>query len=162
MTQQEIQERNKQIALMLGAIYSSHADAWGFGNARIEPNELKFGNEIFKGCVWAERFEKELKFHSDWNWLMESVEFIKKNIKTSKDTQDAKIGELFIDEWEFRVKQYYLRIIQWTENGWRMFDGKENSELSMFYIIGENCESEKEAVFLIVSDFAKLYNEGKL
>ena len=30
----------------------------------------------------------------------------------------------------------------------------------MFYVIGENCESEKEAVFLISSDFAKLYNEG--
>jgi hypothetical protein len=78
MTTQEIQERNKQIALMLGAIYSSHADAWGFGNARIEPNELKFGNEIFKGCVWAERFEKELKFHSDWNWLMEAVSFVQR------------------------------------------------------------------------------------
>ena len=138
MTQEEIQERNKQIALMLG-----------------KKEQLEYWKQ------WVD-IESKLKWHSDWNWLMESVEFIKKNIKTSNDTQDAKIGELFIDEWKFRVKQYYLRIIQWTENGWRMFDGKENSELSMFYIIGENCESEKEAVFLIVSDFAKLYNDKKL
>ncbi len=87
MTAQEIQERNKQIALMLGAIYSSHADAWGFGNARIEPNELKFGNEIFKGCVWAERFEKELKFHSDWNWLMTAAKFMLDVVSENDDME---------------------------------------------------------------------------
>jgi len=145
MTEQEIQERNKQIALMLG---------WKNLNDNSFPEYINAFGDFYS--------LKELKFHSDWNWLMESVEFIKKNIKTSNDTQDAKIGELFIDEWKLGVKQYYLRIIQWTENGWRMFDGKKNSELSMFYIIGENCESEKEAVFLIVSDFAKLYNDKKL
>jgi hypothetical protein len=42
-----------------------------------------------------------------------------------------------------------------------MFDDK-NRNLSMLYIIGENCKNEKEAVFNIVSDFAKLYNEGKI
>ncbi len=76
MTQEQIAQRNKEIALMLGGIYSKLADAWGFGNARIEPNELRFGIEIFKGCVWAERFEKELKFHSDWNWLMEGCKYL--------------------------------------------------------------------------------------
>jgi len=159
MTAQEIQERNKEIALMLG----------GYKCSKIsEQYELpKFMTFPPKGrsnlCHTAKVcLLEDMQFHSDWNWLMESVEFIKKNIKTSNDTQDAKIGELFVDEWKLGVKQYYLRIIQWTENGWRMFDGKENSELSMFYIIGENCESEKEAVFLIVSDFAKLYNDKKL
>jgi hypothetical protein len=136
---------------MLGFKYKNQAKYWG--RYPLDDNSFLSKLRYVMMC--------NLKFHSDWNWLMESVEFINKNIKTSNDTQDAKIGELFIDEWKFRVKQYYLRIIQWTENGWRMFDGKENSELSMFYIIGENCESEKEAVFLIVSDFAKLYNEGK-
>ena len=73
------------------------------------------------------------------------------------------IGDFFIDEWNFKVKSYYLRVIQWTENGWRMMlNRNENYELSMLYIIGENCDSEKEATFLIVSDFAKLYNEKKL
>jgi hypothetical protein len=96
---------------------------------------------------------------------MEAVEFIKKNIKVSSgdNTKDAKIGEFFIDEWNFKVKSYYLRVIQWTENGWRMMlNRNENYELSMLYIIEENCDSEKEATFLIVSDFAKLYNEKKL
>jgi hypothetical protein len=35
---------------------------------------------------------------------------------------------------------------------------RENHDLSIYYIIGENCQSEKEAIFLAVSDFAKLYN----
>lgn len=78
MTQEEILEYNKLCAEFLGAIYSEHAKAWGFGNARIEPNTLKFGNRLIKGAVWAERFEKELKFHSDWNWIMEVVEAIEK------------------------------------------------------------------------------------
>ena len=130
----EIQERNKQIALMLGL------------------------NPLTKSPLsWL----ISLKYHSDWNWLMEAVEFIKKNIKSSSNTRDAKIGELFIDKWEFKVKSYYVRLIQWTKNGWRMPD-RDDMELSLLYIIGENCESEKEALFLIVSGIAKLYNEKKL
>ena len=146
---QETQERNKEIALMLGWEYVEERDVWN-------PNMLHDYSFVKS---------EDLKFHSDWNWLMDGVNFIKQNIKLSDDeyTKEAKIGEFFIDEWEFRVKKYYLRIIQWTENGWRMFfSANENPELSMYYIIGENCTSEKEAVFLIVSDFAKLYNEGKL
>jgi hypothetical protein len=152
MEQQEIQERNKQIALMLG---------WKITDGIISyiPEESSFQHEVGYS---ASGF---LQFDSDWNWLMEAVEFIKKNIKVSSgdNTKDAKIGEFFIDEWNFKVKSYYLRVIQWTENGWRMMlNRNENYELSMLYIIGENCDSEKEATFLITSDFAKLYNEKKL
>jgi hypothetical protein len=39
-----------------------------------------------------------------------------------------------------------------------MFD-EVNRDLSIYYIIGENCQSEKDAIFLVVSDFAKLYNK---
>lgn len=152
MTAQEIQERNKEIALMLG--YSNPISDKDFyfverpqKESTVLPNmlELNFEN----------------RFHSDWNWLHEAVEFIKKNHRTSFDTEDAKENELFIDEWEFKVKKYYIRIIQWTKDGWRMFD-RNNRQLSIFYIIGENCDSEIEAVFKAVSDFAKLYNEKEL
>jgi len=135
MTQQEIQERNKQIALMLGKL----------------PKEIPFLGYCYSIP----------EFHSDWNWLMEAVEFVKKNIRTSNNTEKASNKEIFIDEWEFKVAKYYLRIIQWTNAGWRMFDDK-NRNLSMLYIVGENCESEIEAVFKIVSDFAKLYNNKEL
>jgi hypothetical protein len=77
MEQQEIQERNEQIALMLGAIHSIHTEAWGFGNTKNIGSKM-FHGVMYKDVIQAERFEKELKFHSDWNWLMEAVEFIEK------------------------------------------------------------------------------------
>lgn len=125
MTQQEIQERNNQIAKMLGYSIAS------------------------------------VQFNQSWHYLMEAVEFIKANTRLSVDSSNAKTNEYFIDEWEFKVKSYYIKLIQWTEEGWRMID-KDNTDLFIYYVIGENCSSEKEAVFLAVSDFAKLYNEGKL
>jgi hypothetical protein len=149
MTQQEIQERNEQIALMLGWIpYEGLNPRWR------NSFETNCNSEIFNKVV------ETLKFHSDWNWLMEAVKFIKKNIRTSNNTSDAKVGEYFIDEWEFKVKNYYVRLIQWTEKGWRMSD-KDNMDLSIRYVIGMNCSSEIEAVFSIVSDFAKLYNTNE-
>jgi len=139
MTQQEIQERNKQIALMFGAIYSIHAEAWGFGNARIEPNELKFGNKIIKGAIWAERFEKELKFHSDWNWLMEAVEFI--------ETQNMEVS----------IIQNECSIID-TEKA----ELEENPFMIEPVAKCFEVSTKKEAVFLAVSDFAKLYNNEEI
>lgn len=148
MTQKEIQDRNEQIALMLG---------WKITDGIISyiPEENSFQHEVGYS---ANGF---LQFHSDWNWLMEAVEFIKRNIKTSNDTENAKDKEIFIDEWEFKITKYYLRLIQWTNEGWRMFDNR-NRNLSILYIIGENCQTEIEAVFKVVSDFAKLYNDKKL
>jgi|LakMenEpi03Aug12_release.lakeMendotaPanAssembly.Ray.scaffolds.fasta_scaffold1662909_2 hypothetical protein len=65
MTQQEIQERNKQIVLMLGGEYRRNE------SLSFEP----------KGRWYIPQFpdaqqDYNLKFHSDWNWLMEAVEFI--------------------------------------------------------------------------------------
>lgn len=57
MTQQEIQERNKQIALML----------------RMENDAF-----LLEKNIEANTGLCHLKFHSDWNWLMEAVEFIEK------------------------------------------------------------------------------------
>ncbi len=171
MTQQEIQERNKQIALMLGwkNSFAHKVDRYGYYQT-VDGYSTPYINTLDEQAVEYQSDKnafaiEDLQFHSDWNWLMEAVEFIKKNIKVSSgdNTKDAKIGEFFIDEWNFKVKSYYLRVIQWTENGWRMMLNKnENYELSMLYIIGKNCDSEKEATFLITSDFAKLYNNKEL
>lgn len=54
MTQQEIKDRNEQIALMLG-----------------KKEQLEYWKQ------WVD-IESKLKWHSDWNWLMEAVEFIEK------------------------------------------------------------------------------------
>jgi hypothetical protein len=136
MLQEEILERNKEIVLMLG----------------LNHDEEAF---VFDGQAYSWDLPR---FYSDWNYIMDAVGFIKQNLRTSEDTDDAKVGEYFIDEWRFGVKSYYIRLIQWTDNGWRMFD-RVNLDLSIYYIIGENCQSEKEAIFLAVSDLAKLYNK---
>jgi hypothetical protein len=131
MTQQEIQERNKQIALMLGAIYSSNGEAWGFGNAKNIGSKM-FNGVMYKDVIQAERFEKELKFHSDWNWLIEAVEFIEKlggSYNISNKSCAISVNEPYWYSQETVVK---------TDN------------------------PTKEAVFTAVSDFAKLHNEGEI
>ena len=73
MTEQEIIEGDKLIAEFMGNIYSKNAEAWGIGNAKIEHKELTIQGKVYKNLVWAERFEKELKYHSSWDWLMPVV-----------------------------------------------------------------------------------------
>lgn len=140
------QERNEQIALMLGWTRYNHASYFTWTTPDKPKNHM---------------YESTLQFDSDWNWLMEAVEFVKKNIRTSSETSDSKEGEYFIDEWEFKINKYYIRLIQWTKNGRKMYNDK-NKYLSILYIIGYNCSSEQEAVFLAISDFAKLYNNKEL
>jgi len=136
MELQEIQDRNSDIARMFGwEQYKDSKERWF---EHWKPNTM-----LEK--PWSNRVER-LKFDSDWNWLMEAVEFIKKNIRLSSNTSDVKVGEYFIDEWEFNVKKFYIRLIQWTGTGWKMFD-KEHKDLFIFYIIGVNCQSEKEAIY---------------
>jgi len=117
MTQQQIQERNQQIALMLGGIYSKLVDAWGLGNAQNIGSKM-FDGVMYEDVIKAQRFEKELKFHSDWNWLHEAAK-----------------------------KVYSLT------------HPSDSIRHDIIHILGR---SHKEAVFIAVSDFAKLYNEKKI
>jgi hypothetical protein len=79
-----------------------------------------------------------LIFHKDWNWLMEAVEFIEKlngycySVYTLKNT--------------CQVFKHYNT-------------GKQKLVSSTIY---SRKLTKKEAVFIAVSDFAKLYNENKL
>jgi hypothetical protein len=137
MTQEEIQRRNELIASMLFGIYSEIANAWGFGNARIEPNEIKFGNRIIKGAVWAERFEKELKFHSTWDgWLMDAVNFIE-GIHSSKH------------------KRFGVHIIG---NNCCIQSTSFEDNLPTF-MLNQYGINKLEATFIAVSDFAKIIND---
>jgi hypothetical protein len=103
MTQEEIQQRSEQIALMK--------------NYEISENKECFKLPNKNGWIRLE------EFYTDWNWLMETVAFCKSKIGTP-----------------FSLKIAYL-------------NGDINKALMT---------AEKEAVFIAVSDFAKLYNEGKL
>jgi hypothetical protein len=86
MIQEEILEYNKRCAEFLGAIYSEDAQAWGFGNAKYIGSKMLYG-VMYHDVIEAERFEKQLKFDSDWNWIMEVVEAIQKIIIIEDDDE---------------------------------------------------------------------------
>lgn len=119
MTLQEIQERNKQIALMLDWKYVEDGDVWN-------PN-------MTHDYSFVRSYE--MKFHSDWNWLMKAVEFIE-NIE--------------VDEFGY--------IVEMLPGMSRIYLSRNNYTI----LSTEPKSSRKEATFTAVSDFAKLYNEKKL
>ena len=73
MTQQEIQDRNEQIALMLGL-----KKGWWIHQQKPLTDDKKQWWDIEGKTFLGTRvyYIKDLQFHSDWNWLMEAVEFI--------------------------------------------------------------------------------------
>jgi hypothetical protein len=78
-------------------------------------------------------------YHSDWNWLMEAVEFIEKfKIEISIIKDECSIIDT--EKAELEENPFMIEPIS------KCFD----------------VETKKEAVFIAVSDFAKLYNEKKL
>jgi hypothetical protein len=132
MTQQEIQERNKQIALMLGGVYDTDMTEFWF--------------YLPKGIKWSGIFApttSDLSFHSDWNWLHEAVEFIEK----------LKNISLYIGK--NKMSKTHSVEISYEDYSW---EKKPHRDKTIFI---QN-ESKKEAVFIAVSDFAKLYNNKEL
>jgi hypothetical protein len=83
-----IETKNEQIALMLGGVYSESTKQWGFGNAMPVP-EIKIGGVKYENLVSAQRHETELKYHCDWAWLMDAVQFI----------NELEEDEFSVDEW---------------------------------------------------------------
>ena len=129
MTRQEIQERNRQIALMLGGYKCSEIS---------EQYELpKFMTFPPKGksnlCHTAKVCLLEnMQFHSDWSWLMEAVEFIE------------------------RLSVHHM--VETNRSSCVIYNGK--SIITANYFKAD--KTKTEAVFIAVSDFAKLYNNKEL
>jgi hypothetical protein len=131
MAQQEVQERNKQIALMLGWKEYKPERNWFWGKKKMT---------YYKGfdkVTWSTPrvYVDYFKFHSDWNWLMEAIRFIQK-------------------------KSFDITIDFFSSTGILKTDAfvSKNSDI----IIESLGKEDIEAMFEIVSDFAKLYNEKKL
>lgn len=140
MTQEEILNYNKKCTKFLGYKCSI--------NELYElPNMMTFkpkkGNNLCRTAKICTL--DEMEFHNDWNWIMESVEFIERlyNHPNKEIQVHIKAGEVCI----FSMP-YFL----------------ENNYYKEVYYLGEGYlnSSKIEAVFIAVSDFAKLYNEGKL
>ena len=127
MTQQEIQERSEQIALMLGMkIEGTYITNWKEFNSLLHS------------------IEDTLKFHSDWNWLMKAVEFIEEKLKL----------KTVISNMGFGINNQYININRDVSIIDETIDNPSK-------IMGKS-SNKKEAVFIAVSNFAKLYNNKEL
>jgi hypothetical protein len=115
MTQEEIQERNKQIIQMIGF----KRGFWIHQEKPLTDDKRQWCDidckTILSTLVY---YDKDLQFHSDWNWLMEAIQFLHKNFESKERSWTS-------------IERYPLY-------------------------------TDIETVFVLVSDFAKHYNEGKL
>lgn len=142
MTQQEIQERNKQIALMLGWKEATleYKLKWCSVPTEERLNRLK---QEYVPILMKENqdplWNSSLLWHSDWNWLMESKKFIC-NLKEVDE---------FSTRYDSFEKEYYCSILP-------------SYKYSFNTLYTKVLEEEIQAVFIIISNFAKLYNEKKI
>lgn len=134
MKQEEIQERNKQIALMLGGkILHDYYLAIDISNIKDYNLSFYFSSHLYKNKNVI--LLNQLLFHVDWNWLMKAVDFIEKQI-----------------------------IAVWIHGNNCLIQSvgkKENKFLPITYA-DVYSENKIQTVFIAVSDFAKLYNENKI
>jgi hypothetical protein len=146
MTQQEIQERNKEISLMLGACTK---EMMGVNSWVLQENELNLSFDIFDEKLFSNDGGSgwligDLKFHSDWNWIMEAVEFI--------------CGTLGYRKYSYTHEEHSRCVF----TDMAILFQKHDFGGGNIIIDSDKQKTEKEAVFIAVSDFAKLYNEEKL
>jgi hypothetical protein len=150
MIQEELLKRNKEIVLMLGwKKTSAHKrDQYGYYQP-VVGYSTPYRNRLDTQAV-EYQFDKnafaveDLQFHSDWNWIMEGVEFIEEKLKL----------ETVISNMGFGSNNQYININRGISIINETYDNPSK-------IMGK-ASTKKEAVFIAVSDFAKLYNEGKL
>ena len=138
MTQEEIQERNKQIAIMLGSEKKNDGqfDYWIY-------DHLGYDTMKISGACWV---SGNFEFHSDWNWLMEAVEFIEREGYSTQISHGYTISNYGSDHCEINT----------IDNALLYYDDVEKSIVSILD------KSKKQTVFTAVSNFAKLYNQTKL
>jgi hypothetical protein len=121
MIQEEIQERNKQIALMLGWKEATLEYKLKWCNVKTEERLNRIKPKYIPILMKENEeplFESFLKWDSDWNWLMMAIRFLHKHFESKERSWTS-------------IERYPLY-------------------------------TDIETVFVLVSDFAKHYNEGKL
>jgi hypothetical protein len=141
MTQQEIQERNKQIALMLGWKEATLEYKLKWCNVPTEEGLKRISQDFSVPILMKEKtyplFNSSLRWLIDWNWLMEAVDFIEK-LGFNTDSYSPVQGLVEDNFYEFNI---------WN---------KINPEIQ-----GRG-NTNKEAVFIAVSDFAHIFNNKEL
>jgi hypothetical protein len=106
MTQEEIQERNKQIALMLGLkpLQRPYLGAY-------QPT-----HDTHNSAFYHERIERESwyiypQYDSDWNWLMEAIQFL-------QDHFDSK-GMIWVNfpyEWYTNIEKVFTTVSDFAKH----------------------------------------------
>jgi hypothetical protein len=121
MTQEEIQERNKQIAFMFGWKEATLEYKLKWCNVKTEERLNRINPEYVPVLMKKNEepfWKSSLEWHSDWNWLMEAIQFLQNHFESKERSWTS-------------IERYPLY-------------------------------TDIETVFVLVSDFAKHYNEGKL
>lgn len=131
MTQQEILEYNERCLKILPFNYKNQSKYWVI---------YKYDDNSFFGKNRRYLAVNNLKFHSDWNWIMEVVE----KIKYIEDNQEKFFGD------EHYLIHFEIDLL----NGVDLFiDKKRIFSQSAF---GEG--QLKEAVVQAINQFLKFYN----
>ncbi len=143
MTEQEILEYNKRCAEFLGMHISvDPADGYDTGTW-YKPSDIE-----------GEVIPSPVLFHSDWNWIMEVVEAIEKELDGSRPFKYGKLDSL---DFIITNKKIKINASFWTNpytvngNYWSYF--KYNKKF--------NNLSKKEAVVEAINQFLIWYNNEK-
>ena len=142
MTTEEITiENNREIALMLG--WEPYT---GTISSFLNSFKTTGHTSIFN------RVEMELKFHTDWNWLMYAVEFIKELKETVGHTKDVTFMVTKVSITNYAVTIDY-------ENGdtYNSISVGHTDNGKYFKHLGDK-NNIQEALFSAVTKFAYYYN----
>lgn len=94
---------------------------------------------------------QDLPFRRDYNYLMQAFEFMRLQAYRRKNRN--KDTELYIDRFELNRNSIFLSVMICEDAKWKF--------KTISYIVGKNAETYKDAMFMAISDFAKIYNEFK-
>ena len=156
MEKTEIEKRNKDIAVMLGKTLILAEDFTKLGE-----NSYTGENENVK---WG--IIEYLKYHSDWNHLMDAIEFIETlnncNVYNRVIYNDVKFHRysvlIYYHNYNNYVLHYELTNHPVTETTFRHPMYKK--QIVKQYDFDKN--SKIDALFYAISDFANLYNNKLL
>lgn len=146
MTQQEIQERNKQIATMLGWKEATLEYKLKWCGVPTEERLNRMSQDYIPILMKENKepiFGDTLRWHLDWNCLMEAVYHLELNLE--KNIAIYTQGRCTISGYVGEYKKPYVEIDRWS-TGSKEF----------------NYDNKKEVVFLAVSDFAQKFNNKEL
>jgi hypothetical protein len=141
MKKDETQERNEQIAIMLGYKLVTPDMRRNPSSWYIKGNPSSYWQKDYPDKQDVLCGEKWLSYHSDWNWLMKSLVYI------------TKLG------WNWELIDFNGTVTEEECFSCSIFNLELTGQPNKIKHISSN---PIEATFIAVSDFAKLHNNKAL